>query len=71
MFGFGKTYIFVSVYFQPYGKSYAYRTDDKTIKVNDTVIVPATGGETAALLQMSKNIKRTRCHSLLKRRNSK
>ena len=50
MFGFGTTYTFVSVAFELYGKSYAYRTDDKTIKVNDTVIVPVSGKEKAAVV---------------------
>lgn len=50
MFGFGTTYTFVSVAFELYGKSYAYRTDDRTIKVNDTVIVPVSGEEKAAVV---------------------
>ena len=49
MFGFG-TYTYVSVCFHPGGKSYAYRTDDKTIRVNDTVVVPVSGEEKTALV---------------------
>ena len=35
-----KKYIYLSVCFQGGGKTYAYRTEDKSIKVNDVVMVP-------------------------------
>ena len=35
-----KKYIYLSVCFKDSGKSYSYRTEDKSIKVNDVVMVP-------------------------------
>ena len=35
-----RKYIYLSVCFQGGGKTYAYRTDNKNIKVNDVVMVP-------------------------------
>ena len=40
-----KKYIYLSVCFQGSRKPYAYRTDDKSIKVNDVVMVPVPDGE--------------------------
>ena len=42
---FTKKYRYVSVFFQNGRKPYAYRTEDKTIKINDVVMVPVAGGE--------------------------
>ena len=39
LFG-SKKYIYLSVCFQGGGKTYAYRTEDRSIKVNDVVMVP-------------------------------
>lgn len=35
-----KKYIYLSVAFRSGGKNYAYRTEDRSIKVNDVVMVP-------------------------------
>ncbi|MCI6396533.1 MAG: hypothetical protein MR851_09920 [[Clostridium] scindens] len=40
---FNKKYIYVSVCFQNSSRSYAYRTEDKSIKINDVVMVPVPG----------------------------
>lgn len=39
-----KKYIYLSVCFQGSRKPYAYRTDDRSIKVNDVVMVPVPEG---------------------------
>lgn len=44
LFG-SKKYIYLSVCFQNSKKTYAYRTTDKSIKVNDVVMVPVPDGE--------------------------
>ena len=38
-----KKYIYLSVCFQSGGKAYCYRTEDRSIKVNDVVMVPVPG----------------------------
>ena len=40
-----KKYIYVSVCFQNSSRPYAYRTEDKSIKINDVVMVPVPGEE--------------------------
>ena len=42
---FNKKYIYVSVCFLNGGRTYAYRTEDKSIKINDVVMVPVRNGE--------------------------
>ena len=41
-----KKYIYLSVCFQNSRRTYAYRTNDKSIKINDVVMVPVPDGET-------------------------
>ena len=42
---FTKKYTYVSVCFQNSNRTYAYRTEDKSIKINDVVMVPVRDGE--------------------------
>ena len=41
-----KQYRYVSVRFQSSSKSYAYRTEDKSIKHGEVVMVPVAEGDT-------------------------
>ena len=58
MFGFDR-YTYVSVSFYPGGKVYDYRTDDKTIKAGDLVIVPVAGEEKTATVTAVNKYKKT------------
>ena len=42
---FARKYIYLSVCFQNSSRTYAYRTEDKSIRINDVVMVPVPDGD--------------------------